>query len=320
MSFLGNANVSTVPFVSVVMPAHNEEQYIGDCLKALRDQNYPPDKFEIIVVNNNSTDRTAEIAFGHNATVIEHQNGPVGAVRNAGVKIAKGAIIAFIDSDCIARNDWLKNGVELITSNPGFAFGGGCYLRENPYPIERFWLLSNNNEGSLPKHLIGASIFLRKEDFIRAGMFDTSMTSGEDTKLTESLIESGIKIRFEYSLSVAHLGNPITIRAFFYRQIWHSENYLRKLKNSAVDPIFYLVLCFCIIIQVSVIAIVTMNFGVGLLAFAAAMALPIILSVKRILRARYKPRHPRDLMYIYWLDLVYVVARCFGLAKGLIRR
>ena len=316
----GPIKLSTLPFVSVVMPAHNEEQYIGDCLKALCSQNYPTDQFEVIVVNNNSTDRTADIASAHGAIVIDQRQGPVGAVRNAGVLAAKGDIIAFIDSDCVAPADWIKNGVELIASRPGCAFGGGCYLREKPYPIERFWLLSNNNEATLPKHLLGATIFVRKDDFIRAGMFDVTITSGEDTKLTECLMESGTDVRFVQSLSVAHLGNPITIPDFFKRQIWHSENYLRNLRDSLVDPVFYLILGFYFMMAAGLIITLTLSIGAGLAVVMASLLLPLVLTIKRILRARYKLQHPSDLLYIYWLDLVYVVARCFGLTKGLMRR
>src|SRR5690606_20079031 len=115
------------------------------------------DRFEIIVVDNNSTDRTAEIAKASGATVLFKEKGPVGAVRNFGAMNARGDIIAFIDSDCVAPSDWLAYGSELITANSDTAYGGGCYLRAKPFFIERFWLLSNNNEGTLPKHLIGAT-------------------------------------------------------------------------------------------------------------------------------------------------------------------
>ena len=172
-----------MPFVSVVMPAHNEEQYIGECLAALKQQSYPADRFEIIVVDNNSKDRTSEIARSHGVKVLFKEKGPVGAVRNYGVAHAQGEILAFIDSDCVAPPTWLQEGVALVTGDGKTAFGGGCYLREHPYFIEKYWLLSNNNEGSLPKHLLGGTFLMTQVLLIYAGMFAEDIRSGVDTKV-----------------------------------------------------------------------------------------------------------------------------------------
>lgn len=308
-----------MPFVSVVMPAHNEEQYIAECLQSLNNQDYPADRFEIIVVDNNSTDRTAEIAKAYGATVLFKEQGPVGAVRNYGAQHAKGDIIAFIDSDCVAPRDWLSQGCRLVSADPGAAFGGGCYLREKPFFIEKFWLLSNNNEGTLPKHLIGATFFITKELFLAAGMFDETITSGEDTKLSEAIKAIGQAVRFSMQLNVAHLGNPTTVAAFFKRQVWHSENYLKDITASLRDPIFYIVVAFIILVLGSIILspfAPLMSTG----CLIGALTLPFILSIKRIKRAHYRLQSPAEILYIYYLDLMYVLGRCVGLIKGAVFR
>lgn len=303
------------PFVSVVMPAHNEEQYIAECLQSLKSQSYPPDKFEIIVVDNNSTDRTAEIAASFGAIVLHKEKGPVGAVRNHGVKHANGEIIAFIDSDCVAPPQWLPSGAMLIEKNPSIAFGGGCYLREKPFFFEKYWLLSNNNKGTLPKHLIGATLFISKKLFLAAGMFDETITSGEDTKLSTAIITIGKSVEFSMALNVAHLGNPTTIASFFKRQIWHSENYFLDIPSSLRDPVFYLILIFASLLLASCVALF-IHPASSLATLCLATLTPCALSIKRIKRANYKIHSLPELFYIYYLDLIYLLARLTGAIKS----
>ena len=69
-------------FISVIVPAHNEQKYISQCLKSLIAQDYSKDRYEIIVVDNDSRDRTQEIVKKLNVRIIEQNTGPVGAVRN----------------------------------------------------------------------------------------------------------------------------------------------------------------------------------------------------------------------------------------------
>ncbi len=94
--------------ISVIIPAYNEEGYIGIALDALAQQTYPRQNFEIIVVNNASTDKTAEIAKEHGADVVifEEKRG-TNCARQAGLQQSLGKIVAFLDADCIPPPEWL---------------------------------------------------------------------------------------------------------------------------------------------------------------------------------------------------------------------
>ncbi|MBV9404395.1 MAG: glycosyltransferase [Acidobacteriaceae bacterium] len=96
------------PHVSVVLPMFNAERYIDRCLKALVTQSYPRDRYEILLVDNNSTDGSREIArkYPQVRLLSEPKQGAY-AARNCGVKNARGEILAFIDPDCVASTDWL---------------------------------------------------------------------------------------------------------------------------------------------------------------------------------------------------------------------
>ena len=94
------------PLISVIVPALNEGSVIRRCLASLQQQRLPSDCFEVIVVDNGSTDRTREIArsFGGSlaVTVLERSGVRIAALRNLGAATARGEFLAFLDADCVA--------------------------------------------------------------------------------------------------------------------------------------------------------------------------------------------------------------------------
>lgn len=94
-------------FISVVIPYYNDEK-IDKCINGLLNQRYPRDRYEIIIVDNNSTQKYYGKYIAENVTVVEQPERGAYKSRNQGVKVAKGEIVAFTDSDCIIDSDWLK--------------------------------------------------------------------------------------------------------------------------------------------------------------------------------------------------------------------
>src|ERR1022692_933162 len=121
------------PVISVIVPALNEESVIGRCLASLKQQKPPSAHFEVIVVDNGSTDRTREIArsFGGSlsVTVLDRSGVRISALRNLGAAIAKGdflalgaamakgEFLAFLDADCVAPQHWLRQTVDLLRAD-----------------------------------------------------------------------------------------------------------------------------------------------------------------------------------------------------------
>jgi glycosyltransferase involved in cell wall biosynthesis len=101
--------------ISVVVPFHNVEAYIGECLEALLAMEYPSDRCEFIFVDNNSTDRSADIVRGFSRVrLLEEPKPGAYAARNRGVAVSSGEIVAFTDSDCAPRPDWLAKIVSAM--------------------------------------------------------------------------------------------------------------------------------------------------------------------------------------------------------------
>lgn len=103
-----------LPKISIIIPALNEEKYIEKTLKAVLNQSYK--NFEIIVVDNGSTDRTSDIAKKYADTVLFCKEKGISKARNTGGKIATGDILLFLDADTVIKRDFLKNMLDKFKS------------------------------------------------------------------------------------------------------------------------------------------------------------------------------------------------------------
>lgn len=301
--------------VSVIIPAFNESQFIGQTLRALRNTAFPNKKFEVIVVDNGSTDTTVSIAEPLADIVSLLPEGNVGAVRNHGVTLASGRYLIFIDADCTVEQDWLNQAYSLASKQNGETiYGGVCKVSKNANWIERLWLLDGKKR--YQKDLTGACIVISRANFDFIGGFNEQVTSGEDTDLSQRLKGAGKAVKVCPEFYVTHLGNADTIKKFIKRQAWHGENYFSDIRASLKDPTF-LLCCLAI-------AILTLCLTLGILRNWAALPfaltlflIPSIFSAKRMLYAKYFPKNPVNLFKIYILDSAYVLGRCLGIVKSI---
>lgn len=131
-------------FISVVIATRNRAESLKDTLASLLGQSRPPD--EVVVVDNGSSDHTREIVSGFAGElnlkyVYEGMKGIPNA-RNAGIDQASGDIIAFVDDDCIAHEDWLKNIAIPFIKDPNIGVVGGeiTYYRMEDSNLEAFYV------------------------------------------------------------------------------------------------------------------------------------------------------------------------------------
>lgn len=119
--------------ISVVVPFYDTGHLIEQCIQALLNQEYPQDSYEIIFINNNSRDTSADIIrrYPRVKLISEPKRGSY-AARNRGLEVASGEIIAFTDSDCVASADWLKE-IERAMSDPatGIVIGNNQFAKED---------------------------------------------------------------------------------------------------------------------------------------------------------------------------------------------
>lgn len=186
--------------VSIIIPAYNEEKYIGKTIEAALKMDYPD--FEIIVVDNNSTDRTTEIAKAYPVKVLFEPNKGTQWTRECGRKAATGEIIGNIDADCIPHVDWIKVGVKYF-EDPSVVTVTGPYDYYDASPVFR-WITLNfqrfiykltnfvctiTGKGGI---LTGGNCLLRHETLRKIGGYNTSILFyGDDTDTVKRMTEYG---------------------------------------------------------------------------------------------------------------------------------
>ncbi len=173
---------------SVVVPAFNAEKTLGDCLRALCGQDLPTSDFEVIVVDDGSSDSTAQVAESSGVKVVRQHNCGAGAARNAGVRAAQGAWVAFTDADCIPARSWLRTLLAAVGERtPGSIAGaaGKTVGFQSRTAAARFCDLAGSlDAGNYLMHprfpfAPSANLMYRRELVERAGGFDERYTTYE---------------------------------------------------------------------------------------------------------------------------------------------
>ena len=184
---------------SVIIPAHNEEKYIGKCLRSILGaaKYVKPHNVEMIVVANRCTDKTSDIAKHFGARVIKNEDKCISAIRNAGVKAARGRIIVTIDADSRMTKYSLREIKNMLSS--GKYIGGGTMPRfdrmslgiavSSMYVAINIMPIMIKNKAALS----GAMFWCYKRDFEEIGGFDETLVSLEDMDFAVRLNKLGIK-------------------------------------------------------------------------------------------------------------------------------
>jgi glycosyltransferase involved in cell wall biosynthesis len=183
--------------ISVVIPAYNEQELLPLCLKSLQNQDFKG-SYEIIVVDNNSTDKTSQIAKKLGVRVIKERKRGIAFARQAGFEAARGKITASTDADTVPNLDWLKiiwqtyqknKNISAITGPIDF-FGQTkrrLFLVNIFSPVTRFfgWMFTAKS------HIWGANFAIKRSVFEKIGGFDTRLAIGEDYDLGTHAKEFG---------------------------------------------------------------------------------------------------------------------------------
>lgn len=191
-----------LPFVSVVIPAYNEEDYLPLCLESIRKQDYAGD-YEVIVVDNASTDNTAQIARDWGVNVVYESKRSPACARQKGAEVATGKIIAFIDADTRAPAHWLSTTVWRFLSEPEMVAITGPYAYSDAGKFTRITSYVGNFLSIITDQLFrkvfrkggalwGCNFAVRHSALLEVGGFDTSIKFyGEEYELSLRLKKAG---------------------------------------------------------------------------------------------------------------------------------
>ena len=198
--------------ISIVIPAFNEEKWISGTLEALLLQDYKD--FEVIVVDNNSTDATSRVVSGYpNVRLLLEKRAGVQYAREAGRLEARGEIIVNLDADCIVTKDWITKAIKyfddpqvVAVSGPYDYYDASPFLRVFFTVIQRVVYKTLHFIGSKIFHrggvLTGGNVFIRSSSLKKIGGYNTSIAFyGDDTDTGNRLLTLG-KVLYKNDLCV----------------------------------------------------------------------------------------------------------------------
>lgn len=238
-----------LPFISVIIPSYNRADLIGLTLQSLVEQDYPTDKYEVIVVDNNSTDNTKDVVRDWQARarisikyVFETRQG-VHYARNSGVQYAKGDILYYTDDDMLADRKLLTEIVKPFNYDPSIASVTGKVLPvwevKPPDWVLKYCMNSLLSLNDKPEDLIIAKydvgVFschqaIRREVFIGSGGFNPENTAGEwigdgETGLNIKIKDMGYKFAYIGSSVIYHMIPPSRMtQAYLNKRLGNQGN------------------------------------------------------------------------------------------------
>jgi glycosyltransferase involved in cell wall biosynthesis len=314
---------TSVVSISIIIPALNEEKMIGRCLESLTRLAFAHERFEVLVIDNGSRDKTLAIAESFkdplNLKILQQAGVRISALRNLGARAATGEILAFLDADCLAPADWLDRILALATAGGAGVLGAHYLLPQDSSWVGRTW----HRYHEAPKsgevsHVPAGDLIMRREDFLKLGGFDESIQTNEDYELCDRARKAGMQVRAFPQIGVVHLGTAQSLRMFFRKQAWHGTHVIKvflrdPLKSHNRKAVYFAAytLLSLLAVAASVVCALALH-GPWLLpvaGFAALCLPPAALSARQVLGSSKW----LDFFPLFALYLTYGVARARAL-------
>ncbi|MBC7234023.1 MAG: glycosyltransferase [Chloroflexi bacterium] len=314
-------------FASVVIPAHNEREPITRCLQALVRQEGVPGGYEVIVVDDASSDGTAEVARAYGARVIVQavRQGPA-AARNAGALQAQGDVLLFLDADCEPAPTWCAEMLRPM-ADPSVCGVYGAYRTRQTSAVARFAqaefderyarLAQRERIDFLATHAAA----IRRDVFLAVGGFRVDMRGNEDVELAFRLSQAGYRIVFAPQAVVYH-EHPSTLRRYlrvkvsrgYWRTLAYARHPPKALADAYTPPWLKL--------QVAGIAAAVPALLLTILrpaSFPLLLSLLVGLLLSTLPFVRFVQRREPDLLWVTpWLSLARSAALALGIGAGVV--
>ena len=304
--------------VSFVIPVRNDAARLRRCLEWIaRDD--AAGLSEVVVVDNASTDDSVAVARTAGAKVIVVPEGRVARLRNEGSNVARGSLLAFVDSDHELGVGWLAAALETMQP-PDVGAAGSLYLAppDGTWVQRMYGALRGRTAGrSEPRWLGSGNLIVRRKAFEAVGGFDVTLESCEDVDFCERLRGRGWRLLADERLISIHHGDPATLAKLFRAERWRGrDNLTITLRHgltlrdvpSVATPIV-------IVASVAMVAIAAMSIpfagGRAVVALAGGIGAILAFCGLRGLRvaASDRARTPVSLFQAFAVGATYELAR-----------
>ena len=301
---------------SVIVPTLNEEENIPSCLHSIFCNEYPQNKYEVIVVDNGSTDRTVDLAKQSGARVVQVPDVNISALRNYGARLAQGRILVFIDAACTVAKDWLVQAARYLSYDNVALFGSPPGIPWDSTWVQRTWFCVRNKTSKDVCNvawLESMNMFIPRHLFIESGGFNEELVTCEDVDISYHLAKYG-RIVSDQHIVATHHGEARTLGEFYRKEKWRGKsNYTGLIAHgfrlneipSLILPIYFLIIPF-----VGIIVLASSGSFTYFLLCLTLWQLPIVFIVLWKLKRNLGPLNFGRLWLLY---NVYYAARAIAI-------
>ena len=303
---------------SIIIPTFNEEEHLPQCLESLFSMNYPKLNYEVIIIDNGSSDETRTIARKFKVKLLRDDSKSVAGLRNLGATAANGNILAFIDADCVVSPQWLNAACKYENQTEIVAWGCPPGVPQEATWVQKTWYLVRRKKNKIADvdWLESMNLFVRRKDFIDIGGFNESLVTCEDVDFSYRLKPKG-RVLSDDTVQVIHMGEADTVKNFYRKELWRgrsnlagffSHGFTIKELPSLSIPLYYGL--FIPLMALLAGLIQQWNFLFLLLIFLVIPSFALILLVGKKDRLSIK-----EGFQLFCLSQVYFVARTIAVVK-----
>jgi GT2 family glycosyltransferase len=229
--------MSASPSIGFVIPVRNDATRLRRCLESIvRSAGNEP--IQIVVADNGSEDASAEVAERAGAKVLSIPRRSVGELRNAAAAHVTAPLVAFVDADHLIDPGWTAAAIDIFRDPQISAAGAPYSAADDANWVQRAYARFRpvvNTVG--PTEWLGSgNLAVRRDAFERVNGFDTELEACEDVDLCNRLRASGCRLLADPRLRSVHLGDPATLRAVFFGELWRGRNNLKVTLRGPITP------------------------------------------------------------------------------------
>lgn len=304
--------------VSIIIPSFNEEQFIGRCLQSILEIDRHNMELELIVIDNGSTDKTTEIAKEYGALVSIKPGVKVATLRNYGVTLSNGDLLAFVDADCTVFKDWLNQAIQCMNRESAGAVGSFHIIPKDANWIGKTAaLIQKKKTGVDINYIPSGNMIVKRSAFCDVGGFDESLETSEDADLCYKLKLKGYRLFIDPMICSIHWGVPRNIKELFIREMWHGKTmftvFFRDLKGVRN---LRLVLFICtngaLLLSMILGTLVLFNFGSWSLLIISSIT---YLSLNLIVTFYDWNKIRKRFFWLFSYTIIYGLARSASIAR-----
>ena len=272
---------------SIIIPARNEEHNIKNCLESIFAVDYDLAQYEVIVVDNGSTDQTVSIAKELGARTFIQPDLTISGLRNFGASEAKGKVLVFLDADCTVKSHWLNEAARYLDESQVACFGAPPGVPDAATWVQKTWFAVRKKKHQVEtvEWLESMNMFIPRRSFDQVQGFNEDLVTCEDYDLSVRLQPFG-RIISDSRIVAIHHGEAANIKHFFRKEYWRATSNVARFKGqdfnlrelpSILIPPLYCLLAALFIVFLSVFGFfddATLNRG--WLILLAVWQLPIV--------------------------------------------